>query len=857
MSIKIVIDLDDSSIDKLDQKVSKSASKAEKSYSEAERSIEKALSESTKKLANSADKSVNEVSRKVDSFGERVFKLANQVTAVGLGFGKGLLGDIGRISALSVVLDAVADRIARIDNDFARFAANVAKQLSTLAGAFSFFSLSVLGVSAAFVKKQSTNFVRTLQDISKESLKSAQSIDTLDNFIQNYNDVTLGAIGSTASWRGEIESLASELNITQTELNKSAQEIIAVASQYGFAESELQNLVRISAEYAKVNKKEVFPTTLAIVNALTGNSQAAQALGIKLNEASVSAFALKNGLAENFRELDDNQKAQIRYNKLLDQFTNISGIAQNVASGLADQQNALTVATERVSVAFGKGIANIENLQFATAAISSVAASLNETFVEVIGTVTALGARIVQVVSSVVLFTVKVFTVVKVFTILKNIIGGATTAVSLFNAQIPILNISLSQLITRLTAGRASGIGFAAGIDSASASLKRFIVSTNLFSGSGSLIARLFSSIRFAVLGFAGALKTVLIAFAPLLIVFAKLAAAVAIIAGAFSAIRAAIIEVERRTRVFSAAYNALTNEFSRASSFFQPVIDLFARLGEIVSTIAQKAFGLLILAITKTFELIASIVARNPFGVFSDDTVLAFAQIEDTLSGFNNQLIANGFILEKFETGAKRSLASVAEAAKKSSVETAKSIKRSVDSINNILVNGLVQTTSFAIESLGASLRQGSSAFSGFAGSLLSILGDIAIQLGQTLIKIGLAVDALKKSLLTLSGGVAIAAGVGLIALGGFLKSFGPGLSGVGTGGSGAAFGPAEVLTRPNDDILEEQRDEEREKQDARVTVNIQGSVFDTKETGTQIAKILSDSFGSRGVVLTDARFA
>ena len=856
MSIKIVLDLDDSSLTKLDKSIDSSAQEAAKIYSRLENKITETLNSSTKKVTEESSKRVNGLGRNVESFGERVFKIANQIAAVGLGFDKGLFGDIKRLSALSVILDGLGSAIGKIDNDVARFLSNALNKLSFAAGSISLLSLSILGIGASFGKKVSSNIVAGLKEISDEALRTGQSFDVLNNFIENYQDVTNGAVGTTKSWSDEIENLATTLNITRSDLNKSAQEIVAVASQYGFAETELQKLLTISAEYAKVNKKELFPTTLAIVNALTGNAQAAQALGIKLNEASVSAFALKKGLSENFSSLSDNEKATIRYNKLLDQYSNINGIAAGVAGSLADQQNAVTVSTEKLSTAFGKGIARIENIRIVSAAYAKIAGSLNETLVEASGAIAALGARFLQIVSSVVLLTVKLFTAVKVFTVLKGLFTGGTTAVALFNAKIPILNVSLSQLITRLTAGSASGIGFARGIDRATLSVKNFALASNLFSGSGTLIARLFTSVKFVVLSFAGALKSVLLAFSPILIIFAKVAAVIGVVVGVFVVIRDAITALEKRTKAFSLAYTAVANELSRAATFFQPAIDVFERFRQVVVRLAQQGFGLLVLAISKVFSLISEIVIRNPFGVFSNDTVAAFARIQASLDGFNQQLVANNFILEDTNERAKRSIASVAETIKQSNEEAVKSTKKTNDQISNILLNGIVQTTSFALEKIGASLRQGSGAFSNFGGTILSIIGDVAIQIGQTLIKIGIGIDALRASLATLSGGVAIAAGVGLIALGGFLKSFGPGLAGAGTGGAGGAFGPAETLTRPNDELLEDEK-EERKKQDSRVTLNVQGSIFDTKETGTQIAKILSDSFGSQGVVLTDARFA
>ena len=66
--------------------------------------------------------------------------------------------------------------------------------------------------------------------------------------------------------------------------------------------------------------------------------------------------------------------------------------------------------------------------------------------------------------------------------------------------------------------------------------------------------------------------------------------------------------------------------------------------------------------------------------------------------------------------------------------------------------------------------LITGEASIQDFASSFIGILGDLAIQLGQIAIKIGLAMTAIKNSFQT--PGAAIAAGIALIALGKLIKS-------------------------------------------------------------------------------------
>ena len=114
----------------------------------------------------------------------------------------------------------------------------------------------------------------------------------------------------------------------------------------------------------------------------------------------------------------------------------------------------------------------------------------------------------------------------------------------------------------------------------------------------------------------------------------------------------------------------------------------------------------------------------------------------------------------------------------------------------------------------------------------MLGMLGDLSIQMGQTLVLAGLGIEAL----FSLSGAAAVAAGAGLIALGTILKSFAGGQEGPQGAGAGGGFG----LTPAQDTLTQQQ---ERAEPETSVVVNIQGDVFDSEETGLRISNILKES--------------
>jgi hypothetical protein len=174
------------------------------------------------------------------------------------------------------------------------------------------------------------------------------------------------------------------------------------------------------------------------------------------------------------------------------------------------------------------------------------------------------------------------------------------------------------------------------------------------------------------------------------------------------------------------------------------------------------------------------------------------------------------------------------------------------ITSINQAIQQGILKTVSSAAERLGASLVKGGDAFADFRAVVLGIIGDIAIQIGGTLVGIGLGIEAIKASILTLSGGTAIAAGLALIALGGLLKSLSGGGSSssadVGGSGGGIATSPAEGgIFTPDDD-------QKPQTPGQSVVVNVQGNILDRRQTGLELAEVIRESFESQGTTIVGA---
>lgn len=196
-----------------------------------------------------------------------------------------------------------------------------------------------------------------------------------------------------------------------------------------------------------------------------------------------------------------------------------------------------------------------------------------------------------------------------------------------------------------------------------------------------------------------------------------------------------------------------------------------------------------------------------------------------------------------------------LSESSKKTGEEMGASATAAATQINQAFSQSLVNGISNATQRLGAALGKGSFAFKDFRNMVLDMIADMAINIGKTLVAIGIGIQALSSSLTSLTGGAAIAAGVALIALGGFLKSFSSGaMSAAATSGGGVAS--AGEVAAGGENAISSAASAEQEDKGPRnqVTLQIMGDVLDSEASSLRIVDLLNNALERQGATLRTA---
>lgn len=135
-------------------------------------------------------------------------------------------------------------------------------------------------------------------------------------------------VGSTESWRKNVAALSSELKIYTTQaLEQAASKTVDMTKRLGLSEQQMVKVIRAAGNLG-AGKFDLAESVERVTAALRGEAEASEALGLTLNENYVKAFYEASGATgKAWKDLTDLEKAQIRYNVLLQQSDPLLGKA--------------------------------------------------------------------------------------------------------------------------------------------------------------------------------------------------------------------------------------------------------------------------------------------------------------------------------------------------------------------------------------------------------------------------------------------------------------------------------------------------------------------------------------------------
>lgn len=266
--------------------------------------------------------------------------------------------------------------------------------------------------------------------------------------------------------------------------------------------------------------------------------------------------------------------------------------------------------------------------------------------------------------------------------------------------------------------------------------------------------------------------------------------------------------------------------------------------LGSVAETVINKVFGTDLTSATENLKANFSALSTSSqetsdvlFNSFSAEktgqTLDFFAQMYGSVAATNGELMAMG-------ANVVNSVTPQITDSMRGLVIEFKDVSRVAIDVSQTVRQGFANAAAQGINAFVGAIKNGQNALSAFGKATLGVFGDLAIQIGTTLLTAGIGLSALFE----LSGPKAIVAGLGLIAIGSILKAIsGGGSSAAQVGGSVAPGGG--TITEPVGTELPETTQQGPTNQ---VSLIVQGDILDSDGTASRITQLLQDYTDKNG---------
>lgn len=365
-------------------------------------------------------------------------------------FSKGILGIVSRAAVLSVSFVGLSRVLLDSDSIISRLSGVTLVSLAIAFGGLTVVAKTFFDVVGGVIKRVGTGLVSASQKAADTFVQFESSAFAFNRTLEKFNEEFGDTIGTTESWNKTLQDLRATTSVSTRQLQLMATEVIEVGSRLGFTEEQLKNIINVSIDYAKANKRDVIDSLNAVIGGLNGMGQGARNMGIFLDDATVAQINFGKETSRNISGLNIVEKAQLRYNALLKQYHPIAGLASAAGATLAERQKLLKAAFTDFNAVLGKGAEIIEQqlnrpLEF----LVKIFRQLPDGLVSTAGFFQALIGRLLQFIGIVLQSIFTVGLLLSTFKGLNALLASASVQRA-FAAQLPLINKSIIDIIASL-----------------------------------------------------------------------------------------------------------------------------------------------------------------------------------------------------------------------------------------------------------------------------------------------------------------------------------------------------------------------------------------------------------------------
>jgi len=338
-------------------------------------------------------------------------------------FTPGLAGVAEKADTLGPILAEVGSSLRKTDSA----AAQISGTISLLSG----FALVAFSAALNFAFFQIGKLTQSLgvglflamRAMEIRFIKFEKTLRQFRFGVENFGEsIGVVAVGSLKLWEKQLEQTVKTTRFSIAQIARAIKLLIAEGTAIGLTVAENTKLLKRSADVAAFTGRKVEDVTLALLSALTGNAQAALALGIDLRELALIHTELFIASGKTFNALSEQEKVQIRLNQIFKKTRPLVGAAADDLKSFAGKTTQLIKAIDLLAIRIGKmGVASEILITIALGLVSAFE-KLPSPIIEFIGNLIDLGGITLIIVGTTLKYILIITTLITTFKVLNAIV---------------------------------------------------------------------------------------------------------------------------------------------------------------------------------------------------------------------------------------------------------------------------------------------------------------------------------------------------------------------------------------------------------------------------------------------------
>jgi hypothetical protein len=473
-------------------------------------------------------------------------------------FQQGLYGLISKMTVLGALATGLGFQFIQMDSIFAKITGGSLILLSLALGAFTYVLQQTLVLIGDFITRVGTSLVNAMKASVKEMSILENTTASFEFVIRSLDEATNGAIGTVEEWNKIVNDYSKEMRFSREETQRSVSELLRFGDSIGLTKKQMLSLMPVIADLAKANHKDLFQSTLAVVEALNGQTMMLQNMGVNLTQHAIKESKLGKVLKDKITTMSHGEQVQLRYNVLLQKSALLAGLAAKTGSTLEEILKRQQVEQQNLNAALGKGANIIEmRVNVAYSAFLKTLNAFSNSILSVLGFLTALTGRVMQVTG---VFLKWSLVIVLVTTSIKAL--NVLLASNVIQNYIIMLgkSVFVTQKLAKVSQALATTVS--------TGLIKIGVAGLTL----NSILAVLWASM-------VAIAKQAFIIIAPFLVIIAKLL----ILVGVIYLVYKALVVLEKKTKAFSNTWAVLVGWWKETAPLVAAIKGLFNDLVDLL----------------------------------------------------------------------------------------------------------------------------------------------------------------------------------------------------------------------------------------------------------------------------------